>query len=259
MAIPLADIGSILGGLGGLFGKKQKNPTPAQNMMSQAQGAREAAAAYGFNPLTMLQYGQPGGTGLANSSTPPLASVQMLVDGLTSVDDVVSGDAARRRAADELNLDLQRRQLQRAVSEGPSVAHARDAVGRGPSPLGSNSVDVTGRILADSAAEYGPQPLVNVFNPMLNGWQGLHPGLARRLDLKNGDAIMAEDYEAIVGDVGSEFINLPATASEVLGFGNGLPRSPLFRAPPSAFGMGSPAKTAPRIQRKKYVPNQKVK
>ena len=47
----------VIGGLFGLGKKKKKDPTPRDNLLSQAQGARDAADKYGFNPLTMLQYG----------------------------------------------------------------------------------------------------------------------------------------------------------------------------------------------------------
>lgn len=141
----LSGIGSVLGGLGGLFGKKKKDPTPAQNLLSQAQGARQAADQYGFNPLTMLQYGQTGGAmGGGGGSPSPLASIQLLTDGLKDVDDVVSGDAARRRAADQLNLDLAQLKLDQARSGVLAVApdYAVNGIA-GPSPLGVRPVRVT--------------------------------------------------------------------------------------------------------------------
>lgn len=139
----LSGVGSVLGGLGGLFGKKKKDPTPAQNLLSQAQGARQAADQYGFNPLTMLQYGQPGGAmGGGGGGPSPLASIQLLTDGLKGIDDVVSGDAARRRAADQLNLDLAQLKLDQARS-GVLVTQTPYAVNQfGPSPLGVRPVTV---------------------------------------------------------------------------------------------------------------------
>lgn len=139
----LSGIGSVLGGLGGIFGKKKKDPTPAQNLLSQAQGARQAADQYGFNPLTMLQYGQPGGAmGGGGGSPSPLASIQMLTDGLAGLDDIVSGDAARRRAADQLNLDLAQLKLDQTRS-GVLVTQTPYAVNQfGPSPLGVRPVTV---------------------------------------------------------------------------------------------------------------------
>lgn len=141
----LAGVGSILGGLGSLFGKKKKQPTPAQNILSQAQGARQAADQYGFNPLTLLQYGQPGGaTPIGGGGTPPLASIGAITEGLKDIGDVVSGDAARRRAADQLELDLAQLKLEQAqsgvIAAAPGAAAPGAAgVGSGPSPLGRSA------------------------------------------------------------------------------------------------------------------------
>lgn len=114
-------VGSILGGIGGLFGgrKKQKTMSPAESMVSQAKGARWASDEYGFNPLTMLQYGQPGAgahIGMGGGGAPPLASIDLITGGLAGLDDVLSGDKARRRAADQLELDIAKIKLDQARS-----------------------------------------------------------------------------------------------------------------------------------------------
>lgn len=139
----LSGIGSVLGGLGGIFGKKPKNAqvTTAQGVLGQAQGATEAAQKYGFNRLTLLGNSSPmpGESG----GPSPLASIQMITDGLKDVDDVVSGDAARRRAADQLNLDLARLKLDQARSGVLAVAPQYAVNGiSGPSPLGVRPVRV---------------------------------------------------------------------------------------------------------------------
>ena len=104
--------------------------------MKLAQGARQAAERYGFNPLTML--GAGAGMGGGGGAAHPLASIQMLTEGLQGIDDVVSGDAARRRQADQLQLDLAKVQLEQArsgvIASGPTAA---DAVGGSLSPLGA--------------------------------------------------------------------------------------------------------------------------
>lgn len=146
----------VLGGIKGLTRKEKKAPTPADNIMSQAQGAREAAEKYGFNPLTLLQYGQTGGSlGAGGGGAPPLASVDLLTSGLRGLDDIASGDQARRRQADQLELDLAKVRLDQArsgvyqTSPGMpgSVAQvqpqASHGVGSGPSPLGRRSAVVS--------------------------------------------------------------------------------------------------------------------
>lgn len=157
---------SIAGGLKGLFGKPKepKQPDIRKNMIEQAQGARLAAAQQGFNPLTMLQYGQPGGAGFVSGGgeAPVLASIDAITSGLAGVDDIVSGDAARRRQADELELDLARVKLDQARS-GVAIASPRQAVasgvGSGTSPLGTRPQTVAqSNTRPATASGFGPKP-----------------------------------------------------------------------------------------------------
>lgn len=137
----LAGVGSILGGLGGLFGsKKPQKVDIADNIRDQAWGARQAAEKFGFNPLTMLQYGNPAGAGFVpQGGTPPLASVAAITGGLADINDVTSGDKARRDAAEELQNDLLRVQIDKlraGVVASPVAATAVQSVSPAPSPLG---------------------------------------------------------------------------------------------------------------------------
>lgn len=143
----LGGIGSIIGGLGGIFGsKKPEKIDIADNIRDQAWGARQAAEKFGFNPLTMLQHGQPGGAGYTAGNPAPLASIAMLTEGLKDVSDVTSGDHARRRAADELELDLARVKLDQArsgvVATAAPVASGAYGVGGGLPAFGRNAVAV---------------------------------------------------------------------------------------------------------------------
>lgn len=142
----------VLGGLqlvGGLFSanreRQEARDAPRRNIVSQAQGVREAAERYGFNPLTMLQYGQPGG---AMGGGAPLASAQLISDGLADVTDVLSGDAERRRVASELQNDLLRIQIDqlRGAVARPSAA---SSVGSGAAVLGGRSVEAAGPSVLD--------------------------------------------------------------------------------------------------------------
>lgn len=136
MAIDPVTAQLIIGGMklvGGLFGKKKADPTPADNLMSQAQGARDAAAKYGFNPLTMLQYGQTGGA-MGGGGAPPLASTELLMGGLADIGDVLSGDKAQRVAANKLQTELGQIKLDQLR------ASAATKVGAGSPALGRRSV-----------------------------------------------------------------------------------------------------------------------
>lgn len=130
----------ILGGLKGLFGKKDKPKSPSWNILSQAEGAREAAEKYGFNPLTMLQYGQPGGALGGGGGEPPLASIDLLTGGLDDLGSILSGDRERQRAADQLALDLAKLKLEQARSGVVAVApSAASGVGDGQPVLGGST------------------------------------------------------------------------------------------------------------------------
>ena len=139
----LAGLASAVSAVSGLVGAKKKppkQPSPKDNILSQAEGARAAAEKFGFNPLTMLQYGQSGGAMGGGGGPPPLASLEILSSGLMGLDDVVSGDAARRRQADQLEIDLAKIRLDQARSGvfqvQPQAVHG---VGSGPSVLGRRS------------------------------------------------------------------------------------------------------------------------
>lgn len=122
--------------IGGLFQSSadRKNrraalDAPRTNILSQAKGVREAAERYGFNPLTLLEHGQPAGAMGGGGGYAPLASVETLTGLARDVSDILSGDAARRRQADQLEVDLAKLKLEQARS---GVV----AVGPGVSPLG---------------------------------------------------------------------------------------------------------------------------
>ena len=133
----VAGVAKVVGGLASAFGGGSKGaPSARENIMKAAQGARQAQEAYGFNPLTMLGSGA-GMAGGGGGSPPPLASVQLLTEGLEGIDDVSSGDAARRRQAEQLEIDLAKLRLDQARSGViTSQAMAGETVSRTPSPIG---------------------------------------------------------------------------------------------------------------------------
>lgn len=149
----LSGIGAVVGGLSGLFSKSKGAPSARENTVKLAQGARQASELYGFNPLTMLQYGAGAGGGGGGGGAPPLASVQILVDGLQGVDDALSGRDQRQKAAEELEIDLARLRLEQMRS-GVFVAPASAAGGvmSRPSPLGRQA----GMVLQNGSVSLPP-------------------------------------------------------------------------------------------------------
>ncbi len=118
-------------------------------MMSQAQGARQAAEKYGFNPLTMLQYGQPGGS--MGGGAAPLASAELLTGALSDMTDALTGDAKRRDAANQLEMDLGRLKLEQLRATGLQVQPSAVAnVGQGLPPLGRRAAAVGSPYVAPS-------------------------------------------------------------------------------------------------------------
>ena len=139
---------------GGIKGMKTPDAvTPYDNLMSQAKGARDAAAEYGFNPLTMLQFGQTGAM-TSSGGAAPLASIQLLTDGLSSIDDMVSGDRARRRAVDQLNQDMAQIQYDQARSGVVFAPQSATNWPNDPAPFGRRAVTV----LQDGSADVYGRP-----------------------------------------------------------------------------------------------------
>lgn len=130
-----------------------------RNIMSQFEGVREAAAKYGFNPLTVAQYGQTGGGGItsavgAGGSAPPLASNELLMGGLADIGDVLSGEKAQRVAANKLQTELGQIKLDQLR------ASAATKVGAGASPLGRRSVQTFSTSVPTKVElQYGLGPL----------------------------------------------------------------------------------------------------
>jgi len=139
--VDLVGIGSILGGLGGLFGGKKTSAQKAskQAIVGQADGARLAADLFGFNPLTLLGASSPvmGSEG----GPPPLASMQMLLDGFQSLEDERTGKKAQQRQKDQLELDLAKLRLEQARS-GVIGGGAVNQVGSGRSSLGPGHAQI---------------------------------------------------------------------------------------------------------------------
>lgn len=109
---------AIIGGglklLGGLFGKKQKQMTPAQSIMSTAQGVTDAAAATGLNRLTLLSASNAtAGAGMSMGGPPPLASLSVLGD---IIDENFSDEAKERKEHNKLQNELLRLEVDKARS-----------------------------------------------------------------------------------------------------------------------------------------------
>lgn len=180
----------------GLFGSK-KAPTPSQNIVSQAHGARKAAEKYGFNPLTMLQYGQPGGS-MAQGEASPLASLSILGD---IIEEKYGQDGQDRREHNALSNELLTLQVQNARSlMGVAPTSAVAGIGNGRPALNGGQTgdfldeDDRNPAVADerdataSIQSHGEETVVPVgpdLDEIASGWfiDSINKGKARKREL----------------------------------------------------------------------------
>lgn len=150
MALNPAIISGGLKILGGLFGGRKKDTTQGSTrngIMGQAQGARDAAAQYGFNPLTLLQNSAPV---FSQSGPPPLASAAILAADV--IDENFSEEAKERKKYNKLATDLL--QIQ--------VEQARGAVYQAPPPSALSAVGGgTPALNGGRTSTYGEAPFLN--------------------------------------------------------------------------------------------------
>lgn len=193
----------IASGIKGLFGggsspiKQMKTQLSydRQKYLAMSEGARNA----GFNPLTVLQAGGAN-TGFTASAggPPPLASAEILSGGLRDLNDELSGENDRRRAANQLEQELAQVKLDtmRAALAGPSAA---DAVGLGPSTVGRRAATVAQRNVVPAGGQSGSD--IRLADPvaLLDGSAG---GIAvpdGRLDRGTGSYVAGRRLDAAPG------------------------------------------------------------
>lgn len=203
--------GSVLKTFGGLFQKKQKPGLDLAQM-------RRDAEANGVNFLTLLR--TTGGAGYSYSA-PRTHPLSLIGDGLSTAGDVFaqaeqrklySADQAKRHQV----MDAQIKQIKnaplRSISSGPS------------SSGGSSASQKSLFQLSDS--RFAGVPVENIpYWPMLgpDGREfGLRATYAERLGLGPGSQIIVEDYEAILGELGSEAEGIGTMVSQGLGIGSPL-------------------------------------
>lgn len=220
----------ILSGIKGLFGggsspiKQMKTQLSyeRQKYAAMAEGARNA----GFNPLTVLQNGGAN-TGFTASAggPPPLASAEILAGGLRDLNDELSGENDRRRAANQLEYDLGKLKLETMRGE---LAAAADRVGSGPSTFGRRAATVAQSNVRTSvgASNAGDSRLSDPV-PLLDGPAGGVAVPDDRLDRGTGYYIgktyiksapgwsPANVLENDIGDIGSSAYGLAKVLADV--------------------------------------------
>lgn len=193
--------GSLIGGLAGLKAANRKEATPAQNLLSQAEGATAASEKYGINRLTMLQYGQTAGAvGGGGGGPSPLASIEMITGGLAGVADIVAGKSAQKAAQARFRSDLNTLAVDQTrsgvVASIPRYARSGFST---PSPLGGNTATVfttNGRVAPSSNASLRSPSVVGV--SARSGADALRP-LQDRLDVDPRRPVDNQDIKTTSG------------------------------------------------------------
>jgi len=214
------DPGSLLSGIGaigGLFGKKPKVISSADNIISLARGVRTASEETGINMAALLQAGAGSGPtviapGMSSSGADAAMALGDLIGTMKPAQKLAQLQSTVEAQAKKLN-NYQLRPVQPGVYARRAAQAATAAAMIGSSKLATKPIP--------GDADYiGPRQPVKVFNPLINKWIGIHAGMADRLELQPGMVFTAEDNEAILGDGGSEIPNAANAATEAMGFGN---------------------------------------
>jgi hypothetical protein len=134
LAGPLISAGASL--LGGLFGRKKEKVIPADEnsrlaLMGQAQGARDAGAKYGFNPLTLLGVSAPMGPTIYGGGVNPMGAAfadagAALANGITAQqqrkDALSEAQAQNKKLREQLNSATIRPRRARQLCGGQLAA-----------------------------------------------------------------------------------------------------------------------------------------
>lgn len=186
-------------------------------IIGQAEGARLASAQQGFNPLTLLGVSSavgPSGSNFFGTTT---------TEDALALANLALGRDPNAGTADK--LQAQNQALQEQV---------RELALRAPVPgvYGQSQATTPQTTTQPEQSPYSADlPTVRLFNPAIDGWVNVHGGVAGRLGLRDGDTIIASDYEDILGDLASEAINTPNAANLALGRGNMFDPDPRFQRP----------------------------
>lgn len=203
--------GSILGGI--LGRNSERDAIRAQNEYNKPSNIRKRAEEAGFNPLLFVGpgVGNQTATGGANFMGAAIADASaMLADKLK--DDTADKLAIR-------NLELQNQRLEKEIAQMTLRPKGAGVYATG---VAAQGVRMKPEVVAPKEWEagfIGPRQPVRVYNPAANKWAGIDAGVADRLGLRDGATVIAEDYEAILGDMGAELVNTPNAVNEAVGGG----------------------------------------
>lgn len=234
--------------LGGIFGKKKTvsaRTNSLQAILGQAQGSREAAEKYGFNPLTLL--GASSAVGPSESSnymgSAIANSALLLADGLSKRQDRIGQVAALEKSNEELRLQVRELTLRPKFggiyAQRQAVPSLGAALGRSASRGSPEDPvpDYVGDLAYGPAVSHlGQRPPRNPFDrePVMipvrdiGGVPTVIPQpVAERLDLAPWGQMVVEDQEALYGDEGGQIVSIPRLPDTMIYHGSGVPPAPV--------------------------------
>lgn len=243
-AATISTVGSLAGGM--MSRRENRRAVADQNEYNHPVNIRARAEEAGFNPLQFIGPGVGQQTALV-----PGSMGQAIADSAMSTAQFISEDdrlkqqlQAERDRAKTLNKRLEQKTVRPTVGGifGQGGDKQIDTLDNLTNRL--NSWLPTPRFRPSSIVD--ERPYVEVLNPASNKYVSIHPGVAERLDLKNGDVFIAEDGEAIYGDGADLIINAPNMVNEAIGAGAihsdnrpipGMPKLGSPERPPSSTGL----------------------
>ena len=205
--------GSILGGFLSKPKRVSARDETRDGILGQAEGARLAGEQFGFNPLTLLGVSSP----LGSSYTPNPMGSAIADAGLLLADGIAKNgtEKSRMEQVERENMKLREKVTNLTIRPKVGGLYAQNEVTpeyKGPAVM----PDITG---PDGGFVYPGRPKprpVRVYHAVTGKWSRLDGDVARRLRLRDGDPIMADDFEAIHGDLPSEVIAASAAANSVI-------------------------------------------
>jgi hypothetical protein len=231
-AILGAVAGPVISGIMGNRAAKKERSTAMSDNEKQFERLRTAAERGGFNPLTALQTTGTAGFGsMPSGRLSPLATANLWGQAAGNVADLFTNKVATTAATDRANTELATIQTEQkkggkmssVVNDAAPKIPKSARVGGGtqptlgaPAPTVLHDTQDLGSIRPPRGRpglwDMGVTNLVS-----LDGSVVRYPAsVASRLKLKNGDVMIAEDFEALYGDELGQAVALPKIPMSVI-------------------------------------------
>lgn len=194
--------GTVLSTLGGLF---KKNKAPQLDL-----GAlRRNAKANGFNPLTVLR--MTGGSGYMSSGSQP-HPLGVIGDGLANVGSLMA--YAQDREVQTKEAESRIRNLD--ANTAAQVQTMKNAQAARMAPVTRQGIKQKKSPYYGMHAKDIPMKQVRAMN---GGLMTVRADVLERLKINEGDTLITEDFEAIVGEIGGELAGISTIVDEAMGIG----------------------------------------